>query len=161
MPTCITDPFFFDPPPAPPAPPPPTPTPCPPRQHGAIDAAGDFRKRLDAIFVCTGGGSLLAGVAAAVKQVMPGTKVIGVEPEDDALMTQSLMAGHRITGPEPSHFVDGAAVTQIGPEVFRPPYPTPYPIPYPIPYPLPAYPFLPLIRTRCGTCETTSRACRL
>ena len=50
---------------------------------------------------------------------MPTTKVIGVEPEDNNLLQQSLLAGHRIAVPEPSHFVDGAAVTQIGPEVFR------------------------------------------
>ena len=30
---------------------------------------------IDAIFICTGGGSLIAGVAAAVKQLMPNCKV--------------------------------------------------------------------------------------
>mmetsp|Transcript_46737 Transcript_46737/g.150632 ORF Transcript_46737/g.150632 Transcript_46737/m.150632 type:complete len:618 (-) Transcript_46737:60-1913(-) len=74
---------------------------------------------LDAIFVCTGGGSLIAGVAAIVKQLMPGTKVIGVEPEENNLMQRSLLAGHRPKLSEPSHFVDGAAVQQLGSEVFR------------------------------------------
>ena len=37
------------------------------------------RAPLDAIFVAIGGGGLLAGVAAYVKAVRPGIKVIGVE----------------------------------------------------------------------------------
>jgi threonine dehydratase len=37
---------------------------------------------LDAIFVCVGGGGLLAGVAAYVKALRPDIKVIGVEAED-------------------------------------------------------------------------------
>ena len=65
---------------------------------------------LDAIFVCVGGGSLLAGVAAAVKQIMPTTKVIGVEPSDYDVLNRSLLSGHRVSLPEPGHFVDGAAV---------------------------------------------------
>uniref|UniRef100_A0A7S0P4G0 Threonine dehydratase n=1 Tax=Calcidiscus leptoporus TaxID=127549 RepID=A0A7S0P4G0_9EUKA len=93
------------------------------RQHGRAveDATGGAANthHLDAIFVCTGGSSLLAGIALAVKQVMPTTRVIGVEPADNNLLQQSLLAGHRVEVPEPSHFVDGAAVTQIGPEVFR------------------------------------------
>ena len=39
---------------------------------------------LDAIFVCCGGGGMLAGIAAYVKRVRPSTKVIGVEAEDAA-----------------------------------------------------------------------------
>jgi len=98
------------------------------RQHGAAmseslpSAAAPeatARTHLDAIFVPCGGGSLLAGVAAAVKQIMPGTKVIGVEPSDSDVLNRSLLSGHRVSLPEPGHFVDGAAVAQIGPEVFR------------------------------------------
>jgi len=90
------------------------------RQHGAAMVAGPSEHgHLDAIFVCVGGGSLLAGIAAAIKQVMPGTKVIGVEPEDSDVLHRSLLSGHRVSLPEPGHFVDGAAVRQIGPEVFR------------------------------------------
>ena len=39
---------------------------------------------LDAIFVCCGGGGMLAGIAAYVKRVRPSIKVIGVEAEDAA-----------------------------------------------------------------------------
>ena len=52
-------------------------------------------KPLDAIFVCCGGGGMLAGVAAYVKRVRPDVKVIGVEAADAAGMTASLRAGVR------------------------------------------------------------------
>jgi len=91
------------------------------RQIGAaVEAAGgSISDHLDAIFVCTGGSSLIAGIAASVKQIMPHTKVIGVEPENNNLLQRSLLEGHRVVLPEPSHFVDGAAMQQLGPEVFR------------------------------------------
>jgi threonine dehydratase len=41
-------------------------------------------KPLDAIFVCCGGGGMLAGIAAYVKRVRPQVMVIGVEAEDGA-----------------------------------------------------------------------------
>ena len=41
-------------------------------------------KSLDAIFVCVGGGGLLAGVAAYVKALRPEVLVIGVEADDAA-----------------------------------------------------------------------------
>ena len=74
---------------------------------------------LDAIFVCCGGGSLLAGVAAYVKQVRPSVKVIGVEAEDAAGMTASLNAGRVVTLEHVGLFADGAAVRTIGNETFR------------------------------------------
>lgn len=69
------------------------------RQHGAAMVAGQLGTsdtQLDAVFVCVGGGSLLAGVAAAIKQIMPTTKVIGVEPEDSDVLHRSLLSGHRV-----------------------------------------------------------------
>ena len=42
-------------------------------------------KPLDAIFVCCGGGGMLAGIAAYVKRVRPQVMVIGVEAEDGTL----------------------------------------------------------------------------
>ena len=50
-------------------------------------------KPLDAIFVCCGGGGMLAGIASYVKSVRPEVKVIGVEAEDAAGMTESLRQG--------------------------------------------------------------------
>lgn len=74
---------------------------------------------LDAIFVCCGGGGMLAGIAAYVKQVRPHTKVIGVEAEDAAGMTASLRKGEVVTLDSVGLFADGAAVKTIGTETFR------------------------------------------
>uniref|UniRef100_A0A7S2SP50 Threonine dehydratase n=2 Tax=Rhizochromulina marina TaxID=1034831 RepID=A0A7S2SP50_9STRA len=76
-------------------------------------------RELDAIFVCCGGGGMLAGVAAYVKRVRPLVKVIGVEAEDAAGMTASLAAGQVVTLPSVGLFADGAAVRTVGQETFR------------------------------------------
>ena len=48
---------------------------------------------LDAVLVPVGGGGLIAGIAAAVKQLQPHCAIIGVEPEGASGMQQSLAAG--------------------------------------------------------------------
>ena len=53
-------------------------------------------KPLDAIFVCCGGGGLLAGVATYVKRIRPDIKVFGVNTQDSDSMTKSLRLGHRV-----------------------------------------------------------------
>ena len=50
-------------------------------------------KQLDAIFCCVGGGGLLAGVLAYVKQVRPDVLCYGVEARDAAAMTASCFEG--------------------------------------------------------------------
>jgi threonine dehydratase len=74
---------------------------------------------LDAIFVCCGGGGMLAGIAAYVKRVRPTTKVIGVEATDAAGMTESIRSGRVVTLPSVGLFADGAAVKTIGTETYR------------------------------------------
>jgi len=74
---------------------------------------------LDTIFVCCGGGGMLAGIAAYVKRVRPSTKVIGVEAEDAAGMTASIRDGKVVTLDSVGLFADGAAVKTIGSETFR------------------------------------------
>jgi len=76
-------------------------------------------KPLDAIFVCCGGGGMLAGIAAYVKRVRPHVKVIGVEAEDAAGMTTSIREGKLVTLPSVGLFADGAAVKTVGQETFR------------------------------------------
>jgi len=89
------------------------------KQIGGVLDAQNGSGKLDAVFVVAGGSSLLAGVAAVMKSIMPHTKVIGVEAESADLLHRSLLTGHRLTVPEPAHFVDGASVSQLGSEVFR------------------------------------------
>ena len=74
---------------------------------------------LDAVFVCTGGGGLLAGVAAWIKAVRPGVKVISVEPDDSDCMAQALEAGRRVKLAQVGLFADGVAVRQAGAETFK------------------------------------------
>ena len=74
---------------------------------------------LDAIFVPIGGGGLISGIAAYVKRVRPGVRVIGVEPVDAAAMAKSLKAGRRVTLDHVGLFADGVAVKEVGKETFR------------------------------------------
>ena len=74
---------------------------------------------IHAIFCCVGGGGLIAGIAAYVKQLRPETKIIGVEAEDAEAMTKSLALGQRVMLDQVGLFADGAAVKQVGEETFR------------------------------------------
>ena len=67
-----------------------------------------------AIVVPVGGGGLLAGVAAAVKQLRRDVKIIGVEPSGAAKMTASIAAGHPVTLPSTSTIADGLMPVRPG-----------------------------------------------
>ncbi|MBP2478815.1 threonine dehydratase [Crossiella equi] len=68
----------------------------------------------DVVVVPVGGGGLLAGVGAWLKERHPGTRVVGVEPAGAASMTAALLGGEPVTLPEVDSFVDGAAVRRAG-----------------------------------------------
>ncbi len=55
---------------------------------------------LDAVFICVGGGGLIAGVGSALKELSPKTKVVGVWPKASTCMLDSLHAGEIIETPE-------------------------------------------------------------
>src|SRR3546814_10576905 len=74
---------------------------------------------IDAIFVAIGGGGLISGVAAYVKQLRPEIKIIGVQTVDSDAMVRSVKAGRRITLNDVGLFSDGTAVKQVGLETFR------------------------------------------
>jgi threo-3-hydroxy-L-aspartate ammonia-lyase len=69
---------------------------------------------LDVLFVCLGGGGLLAGSALAASVLSPGCRVIGVEPEAGNDGQQSFRAGRVIRIPVPRSIADGALTTFIG-----------------------------------------------
>lgn len=75
--------------------------------------------RLDAVFVPVGGGGLIAGVAAYVKQLRPEVRIIGVEPVDADAMARSLAVGTRVELRQVGTFADGVAVKKVGEETFR------------------------------------------
>jgi threonine dehydratase len=66
-----------------------------------------------AVIVPIGGGGLIAGVAAAVKQVSPKTRVIGVEPEWENDAYLSFRQGRRVALPKPSASIADAIKVQI------------------------------------------------
>jgi threonine dehydratase len=74
---------------------------------------------VDAIFVPIGGGGLISGIAAYVKRLQPGVRIIGVEPDDADAMARSLKAGRRIVLDHVGLFADGVAVKEVGKETFR------------------------------------------
>jgi threonine dehydratase len=76
-------------------------------------------EKIDALFVPVGGGGLLAGIAAWVKQQQPDIRIIGVEPDDSDAMRQSLAAGKPVTLDHVGIFADGVAVRRVGDETFR------------------------------------------
>jgi len=85
----------------------------------ALEMLRQHSKPFDVIFVCVGGGGLIAGIASVIKQVSPKTRVIGVEPEDAACMTKALKAGKRVVLDQVGLFADGVAVAQVGKIPFR------------------------------------------
>ncbi|HET7832941.1 MAG TPA: threonine ammonia-lyase, biosynthetic [Gallionella sp.] len=74
---------------------------------------------IHAIFVAIGGGGLISGVAAYVKELRPDIKIIGVQPVDSDAMYRSLKAKRRVTLEHVGLFADGVAVKQVGSETFR------------------------------------------
>jgi threonine dehydratase len=69
---------------------------------------------LDRLFVCLGGGGLLAGAALAARELAPACAIIGVEPDAANDGQQSFRAGHVIHIPVPKSIADGAVVTHLG-----------------------------------------------
>ncbi|MER7837689.1 threo-3-hydroxy-L-aspartate ammonia-lyase [Streptomyces sp. NPDC096040] len=65
--------------------------------------------KLDALVVPVGGGGLIAGSATAAKGLLPGIRVVGVEPEAGDDTRRSLEAGHRVSVPVPRTIADGQA----------------------------------------------------
>ena len=49
--------------------------------------------QLAAVFVSVGGGGLISGIGTALKELSPGTRVVGVWPENSPCMLEALRAG--------------------------------------------------------------------
>jgi threonine dehydratase len=87
----------------------------PPFDHDAIIAGQgtvgleilDQYTDVATVLVPVGGGGLLAGVAAALKQSKPEVRVVGVEPTGAASMKASLDAGHPVTLKSTHSIADG------------------------------------------------------
>jgi threonine dehydratase len=75
-----------------------------------IEATGS----LDALFVCLGGGGLLAGSALAARALVPACKVYGVEPEAGNDGQQSFRRGTIVHIDVPQTIADGAQTQHLG-----------------------------------------------
>ncbi len=74
---------------------------------------------IDAVFVPIGGGGLIAGVAAYIKQLRPEIKIIGVQTEDSNAMQRSVQAKRRVVLKDVGLFSDGTAVKEVGVKTFK------------------------------------------
>lgn len=75
-----------------------------------LDQVPDVRT----IVVPTGGGGLLAGIAAAVAELRPDLRVVGVQAAGAAAYPGSIAAGHPVALAATSTMADGIAVAQPG-----------------------------------------------
>lgn len=73
---------------------------------------------LDALFVCLGGGGLLAGSALAAKALSPSCHVYGVEPEAGNDGQQSFRSGEIVHIDVPQTLADGAQTQALGDMTF-------------------------------------------
>ncbi len=73
---------------------------------------------LDMLFVCLGGGGLLAGSALAAKALSPDCRVYGVEPEAGNDGQQSFRSGSIVRIPVPATIADGAQTPALGQRTF-------------------------------------------
>jgi threonine dehydratase len=76
-------------------------------------------ENLDVVLVCVGGGGLLAGVATALANASPDTRVVAVEPQGADALTRSLAAGHRVELDAVDTIADGLATRSCGELVFE------------------------------------------
>lgn len=69
---------------------------------------------VDTVVVPLGGGGLLAGVAAAVKETRPGVRVVGVEPANIQRYAESRRAGRPVKVEMGPTLADGLMITVTG-----------------------------------------------
>jgi threonine dehydratase len=67
----------------------------------------------DVVVVPIGGGGLIAGIATAVKEIHPGARVVGVEPETSRAMHAAVEAGERVEV-TPRSIADGLNAPHAG-----------------------------------------------
>jgi threonine dehydratase len=66
------------------------------------------------VVVPVGGGGLSAGVAAAVKLLVPSARVVGVEPAGAAKLTRAREAGEPVTLDRTASLADGLLAVRVG-----------------------------------------------
>jgi len=83
----------------------------------ALEIAED-EPDLDAVLVPWGGGGLALGIAAALREVSPRTKVYAVEVETAAPLTASMSAGEPVVVRRTKTFIDGMGSDRVSAETW-------------------------------------------
>jgi len=73
----------------------------------------------DTFFVPIGGGGLLSGVAAAIREIKPDAQIFGVEPRGSAAMKAALEAGGPVTLERTQSVADGLLPVRTGDLTFE------------------------------------------
>ncbi|MCR2821683.1 threonine ammonia-lyase IlvA [Lederbergia panacisoli] len=85
----------------------------------AVEIMNDIEEPVDFVFASIGGGGLVSGLSAYIKNLSPHTRMIGVEPEGAASMKAALK-NNCVTALESiDKFVDGAAVKCVGQKTYE------------------------------------------
>ncbi|PZX07652.1 L-threonine ammonia-lyase [Psychrobacillus insolitus] len=80
----------------------------------AVEIMNDMEEPIDFVFASIGGGGLISGLSAYIKNLSPQTKMIGVEPAGAGSMKAAFENNGPITLQKIDKFVDGAAVQRVG-----------------------------------------------
>ena len=84
----------------------------------ALEAADQLRtehgRELGTMVLPVGGGGLLGGCGAWLRERSPSTRIVGVEPAGAVSMAAAVRAGRPVTLNDMDRFVDGAAVRRVG-----------------------------------------------
>ncbi|MGO1201368.1 MAG: threonine ammonia-lyase IlvA [Dermabacteraceae bacterium] len=84
----------------------------------ALEAAEQLRlehgREMGTMVLPVGGGGLLGGCGAWLRERSPSTRIVGVEPAGAVSMAAAVRAGRPVTLHEMDRFVDGAAVRRVG-----------------------------------------------
>ncbi len=81
------------------------------------EQVGDLGLALDNMLVCCGGGGLTSGIALALSEKSPQTKVYAVEPADFDDTVRSLETGHRVSNSKGHHSICDAILTPAPGEI--------------------------------------------
>ncbi|MEK4228280.1 threonine ammonia-lyase IlvA [Solibacillus sp. FSL H8-0538] len=84
----------------------------------AVEIMNDIEEPIDYVFGSIGGGGLMSGVSAYVKNLSPSSKVIGVEPAGASSMKAAFGNGGPLALNWIDKFVDGAAVKCVGNDTY-------------------------------------------
>jgi threonine dehydratase len=73
---------------------------------------------LDVVVVAVGGGGIISGIAAAIKQIRPAVRIVGVESDALPAALSARESGEVVTIPPAETIAEGIAVRRIGEQTF-------------------------------------------